>query len=524
MKEDVGSVDSAALRTARISQSRDLGLPKTRVLIAEDTMVSTQSRFRAVYGGRRCHEPDPECQPKRIPAGHALHRSLALGVHLTPDHAGGSRDRESADRAVFHPDVFVGIERDGTVYIAAHRSEMGNGSRRVLPRIVADELDADRNRVRIIQAVGDPGYGSQDTDASRPIREFFDVMREAGATARVMLIRAAANKWSVPAPECESALHVVIHLPTGRKSGYGELALVASRQPVPRKEELPFKPQAAWSHICKDASLYDLEDICTGKAVYGMDAYVEGMPYASVERPPVLGARFKSCQDDEALLVPGVRRTVVMKPFKPQHAYQPLGGVAVIADGTWAAFQGRKKLSVVWDQGPNAAYKFDRFRKELQETASHPRKVVRNDGDVDAEFATNENTFEAEYYVPHLAHATMETPVALTDFEDGKVTQNPQNVQEVVAQAVGIRREDVTCHVTLLGGGFGRKSFPDFGGLEELDPKRPHSLGASFWRLWPYRSARQHWILNSTTLPADSQRLGQKGQSPVAGVSGGSLS
>jgi isoquinoline 1-oxidoreductase subunit beta len=394
--------------------------------------------------------------------------ALVLGAHFVPDVVRAAPTADTpADRAVFHPNVFLGIETDGTVYIIAHRSEMGNGSRTALPRVLADELDADWNRVRIVQAVGDPRYGSQDTDASRSILGFFEIMREVGATARLMLIRAGAGQWSVPVSECESGLHAVVHLPTRRQSGYGELALAASRLPVPKKEDVQLKPRTAWRYIGKDASLYDLEDICTGKAIYGIDARLEGMVYASVERPPVLGGKVKAYQDQEALRVPGVRQTVLMEPFKPPHGVQPLGGVAVIADNTWAAFQGRKKLTVVWDHGPNAAYNSDQFRKELQETARQPGKVVRNEGDVDAEFAKGGKTFEAEYYVPHLAHATMEPPVAVAEFRDGKVTawaptQNPQGVQEAIAQAVGIRKEDVTCHVTLLGGGFGRKSFSDF--------------------------------------------------------------
>jgi isoquinoline 1-oxidoreductase beta subunit len=333
--------------------------------------------------------------------------------------------------------------------------------------VLADELDADWSRVRIIQALGDPRYGSQDTDASASIREFFDLMREAGATARFMLLRAGAGLWSVPVSECESRLHLFVHSRTGRKRAYGELAVAASRVPVPRKEELQFKSRAAWRYIGKDASLCDLEAICTGKAVYGMDARIDGMVYASVERPPVLGGTVKSYQDQDTLRVPGVRRTVLIEPFKPPHGFQPLGSVAVIADNTWAAFQGRKKLRVEWNHGPNAAYNSDQYKKELQETARSPGKVVRAEGDVDAEFAKSGRTFEAEYYVPHLAHATMEPPVAVAEYRDGKVTvwaptQNPQGVQEIVAQAVGTRKEDVTCHVTLLGGGFGRKSFNDF--------------------------------------------------------------
>jgi len=394
--------------------------------------------------------------------------AFVLGAYLTPDPVQAApMEGTPADHAVFHPSVFLGLETDGTVYIVAHRSEMGNGSRTALPRVLADEMDADWNRVKIVQAVGDPRYGSQDTGASRSIREFFKVMREAGATARLMLVCAGANQWGVPASECESGLHVVVHPPTRRQSTYGELALAPSRLPVPKKEDARLKSRTAWRYIGKDASLYDLKDICTGRASYGMDARVEGMVYASVERPPVLGGKVKSYQDQGALRVPGVRQTVLIEPFKPPHGFQPLCGVAVIAENTWAAFQGRKKLNVLWDDGPNAAYNSDQFKKELQETARQPGKVMRTEGDVDAEFAKGGKTFEAEYYVPHLAHATMEPPVAVADFREGKVTvwaptQNPQGVEEVISQAVGIRKENVTCHVTLLGGGFGRKSFCDF--------------------------------------------------------------
>ena len=372
-----------------------------------------------------------------------------------------------AVRATFHPNAFLGLETDGTVYIIAHRSEMGNGSRTMLPRVVADEMDADWSRVKIVQAIGDSRYGSQDTDASRSIREFFTVMREVGATARLMLIRAAAIEWSVPASQCQSGLHVVEHVPTHRKLEYGELAISASKLAVPKKEDLQLKPRTAWRYIGKSASLYDLKDICTGKAVYGMDARIDGMVYASIERPPVLGGKVNSCDDREALRVPGVRQTLLMEPFKPPHGVQPLGGVAVIADNTWAAFQGRKKMNITWDPGPNASYNSVEFKKDLQKTARQPGNVVRNQGDVDADLVRGGKTFEAEFYVPHLAHATMEPPVAVAHFRDGKVTvwaptQNPQGVQDAIAQVLGLRKADVICHVTLLGGGFGRKSFGDF--------------------------------------------------------------
>jgi isoquinoline 1-oxidoreductase beta subunit len=394
--------------------------------------------------------------------------ALILGAEFAPVVMWAAPEEDTpADRAAFHPNVFVGIETDGTVSIIAHRSEMGNGSRTALPRVLADELDADWNRVKIIQAVGDARYGPQDTDASQSIRVFFDVMREAGAGARLMLVSAGASQWSVPISECETGLHEVIHVPTRRKIAYGDLVLAASKLPAPEKKDLQFKSRATWRYIGKDASLYDLEDICRGKAIYGTDARLDGMVYASIERPPVLGGRVRSYTDQEALRVPGVQQTVLLEPFKPPHGLQPLGGVAVIADNTWAAFRGRGKLNIVWDQGPNATYNSKQFKKELQETVRHSCKVVRNEGDIDAQFAKGGKTVEADYFVPHLAHATMEPPVALVDFRGGKVTawvptQNPQAVQAIIAQAVGISKEDVTCHVTLLGAGFGRKSFSDF--------------------------------------------------------------
>ncbi len=171
--------------------------------------------------------------------------------------------------------------------------------------------------------------------------------------------------------------------------------------PFPRKKNCNSSRKSAWRYIGKGASSYDLADICTGKAGYGMDARLDGMLYASVEHPPVLGGKVKSYDEKAPLQVKGVKQTIPIKPFTPPHQFQPLGGVAVIADNTWAAFQGRKKLNVAWDNGPNASYNSDPYKKELQETARKPGKVARNIGDVDAAFAKGGKIVEAEYYVPH---------------------------------------------------------------------------------------------------------------------------
>jgi isoquinoline 1-oxidoreductase subunit beta len=398
--------------------------------------------------------------------------ALVLGARYYPKLVwaqGLPRDTQ-ADLATFHPNVFVGIDTDGTVWIVAHRSEMGTGIRTSLPLVVADELDADWKRVKIDQAIGDPRYGDQNTDGSHSIRSFFDVMRQVGATARFMLVQAAAQQWNVNPKDCVTALHVVVHQPTGRKLGYGELAASAAKLPVPQPEQIepPFKSKSSWRYIGKGMPSYDLEALCTGNAVYGMDASVDRMVYASIEHPPVLGGKVKSYDDKETLQVAGVRQTVSIDPFKPPPAFQPLGGIAVIADNTWAAFQGRKKLKVVWDNGPNETYDSAQYKKELQATARKPGKIIRSEGDADAAFAkAGDNIMEAEYYVPLLAHASMEPMVALAEFRDGKVTawaptQNPQAVQDIVSKELGIAKDDVVCHVTLLGGGFGRKSKPDY--------------------------------------------------------------
>jgi isoquinoline 1-oxidoreductase subunit beta len=374
----------------------------------------------------------------------------------------------SIDATAFHPGVYVGIQPDGTVLIVAHRTEMGNGVRTSLPRILADELDADWSRVTVIQGDGDEKYGSQDTDGSHSVREFFDPLREAGATARLMLIRAAAQQWGVPEAECVAdPPHTVSHKASNRKLGYGELAALAAKQPVPKKEELKFKSPQEWRYIGKPAPGYDVTDVCAGKPLFGMDVRVDGMLYAAIAHPPVLGGKVKSVDDSATLKVMGVKQTFPIDPFTPPHAFQPLGGVAVIADNTWSAFKGRKQLKIEWDNGANASYTSADYKKQLQETARQPGKAVHTAGDPDSAFAKGGKVFEAEYFAPHLAHASMEPPVAVADVQGNKVTvwsptQNPVGVREEVAKALGLKKEDVNCHVTFLGGGFGRKSKPDY--------------------------------------------------------------
>jgi isoquinoline 1-oxidoreductase subunit beta len=399
--------------------------------------------------------------------------ALVLSVRWTPETVfAAATDPITAGvapmaNAPLHPNVYLAIDTDGTVYIIAHRSEMGSGSKTALPRIVADELDADWARVKIVQAPGDEKYGDQDTDGSHSVRSFFDTLREAGGTARLLLLSAAAAQWNKPVTECHTELHQVIHAPSGKKLGYGDLASSAAKLEVPKKEDVKLKSPTEWRYIGKGTPNYDLKDMCDGKAVYGQDTHLDGMLYASVAHPPVFGSTAKTVDDKSALAVAGVKQTASIEGFKPPVGYQTLGGVAVLADNTWAAMQGKKKLKIEWEKSPHSVYNSDAYKKELQETARKPGKVARENGSVDAIFAKGGKIVEAEYYAPLLAHASMEPPAALAVFRDGKVevwapTQNPQGAKEAIASAMGLKKEDVTVNVTLLGGAFGRKSFPDF--------------------------------------------------------------
>jgi len=375
--------------------------------------------------------------------------------------------RTRADLAALHPSVYLGIEADGTVFIVTHRSEMGTGIRTSLPLVAADVLEADWSRVRIEQGIGDAKYGDQSTDGSRSIRDFYEAFRYAGAAARTMLVSAAAAQWNVPASECTAKNHEIVHQGSGRKLGYASLVAAAARLAVPANESLQFKPKTAWRFIGKETSIYDLSDITSGKAQFGLDVYRDGMVHASIERPPVYGGTVRAYDDKETLKVRGVRQTVTIDPLKPPYLYKPLGGVAVIADSTWAALQGRKRLKVDWDDGAHASFDSDQFKQQLLETVRQPGKVVRNLGNVDTEFSKGGKIVEATYYTPLAAHASMEPPAAVAEFRNGTVevwapTQDPQSVQDTVGKAVGVDKNNVICHVTLLGGGFGRKSKPDY--------------------------------------------------------------
>ena len=365
------------------------------------------------------------------------------------------------------PRVWLAIAPDGTVSIVVARSEMGQGSRSTLALAIADELEADRARVKLVQAEGDEArYGSQNTDGSRSIRQDLLPLRRVGAAARRMLEAAAAQAWGVPLAEVAASNHEVVHLGTGRRKGYGELAAAAWRQPVP--EDLALKTPERLRYLGKEGQpSFDLDDMVTGRAVFGADVTLPGLRYAMVARPPVYGGSVASLDDAAARAVPGVERVVTLPAGKVPGGFNPLGGVAVIATSTWAAKQGAGALAIRWHDGGNAHYDSAAYKQALLATVAKPGQPVAKRGQVDRALAKAYRRVRATYYVPHLAHAPMEPLVATAHVtaagcEVWAPTQHPQAARETVASVLGIGVERVKVHVTLLGGGFGRKSKPDF--------------------------------------------------------------
>lgn len=367
------------------------------------------------------------------------------------------------------PSLFITLHREGHVEIVCHRSEMGQQTWTAMAQLIADELEADWKDIRIVQAVGDVRYGDQNTDGSRSVRRNFHRLRVAGAALRDQLERAAAAHWQVPRTEVRARLGTVEHGPSGRRRSYGSLAQEAAALPLADESALRLKKPSEWRYIRAPMPSLHTPDIIDGTAVFGQDVRLENMVYAVVRRPPQTLGRPKSVDDAKALKVPGVLRTVRMPDASAPVGFAPLGGVAVVASDTWAALQGREALAIQWDAGPNADYDSSRFEKEMAATAAAPGSTRRKRGDVDTAMKAASKRIAADYYVPHLAQAPMEPPAATARWSaDGKTvecwacTQNPQSARTTVAKVCGLEESAVTVNVTLLGGGFGRKSKPDF--------------------------------------------------------------
>jgi isoquinoline 1-oxidoreductase beta subunit len=389
---------------------------------------------------------------------------LAIGIRIGPA-------RRSDRSSIAAPNAFVRIEPDSTVVVVVPRPEMGQGARTAIAMLVAEELEADWQRVRVEQAdLDEPRYGPQYAGGSAVVRTSWTPLRRAGAAVRMMLIGAAAQRWNVEPAQCVAEQSKVIHTPTGRSVAYGSLAAAASALPAPT--DVPLKARRDFRIIGTSRRGLDVPAIVTGRAQFGIDVRVQGMLFASIERSPVFGGRVKRVNDAAARAIHGVHAVIAIDadalPEFEENSPKMPNGVAVLADSTWTAMQGRRALTVEWDtRGGESESTASMRERAAHLAAGSPRVVRRHDGDFDAAYAAAATKLEAVYEVPLLAHATLE-PMNCTARVDGRrvevwaPTQNPEGSRTAAAAASGLKPNDVTVHVVRMGGGFGRRFYADF--------------------------------------------------------------
>ena len=381
----------------------------------------------------------------------------------------------------FAPNAYIEIHSSGEIRLTAARSEMGQGVRTSMTMILAEELDADWSRIKVEQAIAtsDAKYGDMTTGGSQSVRSSWDPLRQAGAAARDMLISAAAETWGVPKDECVVAGGSVIeHKKTARRVEYGALVAKASALPVPK--DVPLKDPKDYRIIGTNKARVDGGHIVIGEAHYGIDTKVPGMLYAVVARPPVFGGRVKKFDPARALAVPGVKKVIEVpavempplfgeeRPANSGHQHYLWGGVAVLADSTWQAIAGRKELKIDWDPGAGVEESSDKQRAACAEMVKSAGKELRKIGEPEKAFDGAAKKIEAEYELPFVAHTTMEPPNCTAHVRDGKCevwapTQNSGGMATALASALGIPASAITIHITLLGGGFGRRLNIDYG-------------------------------------------------------------
>jgi isoquinoline 1-oxidoreductase beta subunit len=367
---------------------------------------------------------------------------------------------------VFAPDAWVRVGTDGEVVVMVDRSEMGQGVSTALPMLVAEELDADWDRVRFEYAPANEAYynpliGAQATGGSTAVMAAWVPLREAGAKARAMLVAAAAAEWGVPAAECRTESGAVVHQPSGRTLGYGALVGKAAGLPVP--EKVPLKDPSQYRLIGKAVPRLDGQRLVSGVTTYGIDARPEGVLTAVIARCPVFGGKLLRYDDTKARALPGVKHVVRID-----------AGVAVVADGFWTATKGRAALKVEWDEGKHADESSEALATRMAALAAGEGKEAVRRGEGAAALGGAAKVIEAEYRLPFLAHACME-PMNCTAHvrDDGVTVWAPTQMQTaptlfgggtrgVAAAEAGVSAERVTVITTNLGGGFGRRSETDF--------------------------------------------------------------
>ncbi|HXP72283.1 MAG TPA: molybdopterin cofactor-binding domain-containing protein, partial [Candidatus Dormibacteraeota bacterium] len=439
-----------------------------------------------------------------LKVGAAGSASLVIGFYWGhPSQASAAADAAKD----FAPNAYIEIHPNGEIRLIAARSEMGQGVRTSMTMILAEELDADWSKIKVEQAVAtsELKYGDMTTGGSESVRSSWDPLRKAGATARDMLVTAAAQTWGVPASECSAIGGSVIeHRKSSRRLGYGALVGKAAALPVPK--DVPLKDAKDYLILGTSKPRVDGGPIVIGEAHYGIDTKVPGMLYAVVARPPVFGGRVKKFDAEKAQAVPGVKKVIEVqavempplfgeeRPANSGHQHYLWGGVAVVADSTWQAIAGRKALSIDWDPGAGAEESSEKQRAACAEMVKGSGKELRKIGDPAKAFDGAAKKIEAEYELPFVAHTTMEPPNCTAYVRDGKCevwapTQNSGGMATALASALGIPAAAITIHITLLGGGFGRRLNIDYGVEAALISK---AAGAPVKVIWTREDDVRH--------------------------------
>ncbi len=390
--------------------------------------------------------------------------------------------------------AYIRIAPDGIITIMSKNPEIGQGIKTMLPMVIAEELDADWKDVRIEQAELDAAkYGRQFAGGSMATPLNWEPLRRVGAAGRAMLVAAAAETWGVKPAECSTSAGVVQHRPSGRKLGYGALALKAASLPVPDLATLRLKNPKDFTIVGRPTPGVDNPLIVAGKPLFGIDVSVPGMLYAVFQKCPVFGGKVVSANTDAVKSLPGVRHAFVVKGGDDPQGL--LDGVAIVADSWWAASKAREKLEIAWNEGAAAAESTAGFARDAAKLGKGaPARSLRRDGDMSAAFSRAARVIEAAYSYPFIPHMTLEPQNCTAHVRDGKVeiwapTQNPGPGAELVASTLGVARSQVTVHMTRVGGGFGRRLRSDFMAEAAWIAK---VAGAPVKLLWSRQDDMQH--------------------------------
>lgn len=365
------------------------------------------------------------------------------------------------------PEAFIQISPDGLVTLTAKNPEMGQGIKTALPMILADELDLDWKLVRVLQAdLDEVKYGAQSAGGSRSTPNNWDLLRHVGATARLMLLQAAAAKLNAPIGELTTDLGRVHHKASGRSVGYGEIAAAAAALPLPDPSTVKPKDPKDYKIIGRSMPTVDLPAMVTGKPIYSIDFKLPGMLFAVFEKCPVFGGKALSANLDEIRQLPGVKHAFLVEGNGNVASLS--SGVAIVATKWWYANEARKKLKVVWDEGPTANHSSKGYDEQAAaHFAAKPAFVIRKTGDPEGVLRSAAKVVDVKYTFPFISHAQLEPGNCAARFLDGKLevwapSQTPARGQQMAAQALGIDTKDVLVHQLRTGGGFGRRLANDY--------------------------------------------------------------